>query len=205
MATKDDLITWAKIYELNGESWKQINNYTDTSATFYLASPCFVIELRVETVLFRSNWVNLTASYYNGSSWVQAYAPRNDEGYTIYGRGGTKKGIKLYHNRPQEGTTSGDQKNYHLWKIDIQMRGADGSAHGKANIYVSGMELWTQALFNSVVSTDACKYIKWCQPSITKGGDATQWLSTHRPSAKRGTAISISSGTANQLVATAID
>lgn len=195
-------LNYATLHSLagGGSAWRISKTITDTSTTIYICACSFVTRARVSSVLFRSNWVDVTAYYYNGSTWVQAYAPRGNNGHTVYASGKKDAEWKLYHNRSAEGTTSGDQHMYHLWKYVVQMRGKDGSAHGYFDYWIGGIEMMTEAEYNSYFRY---KPIKFCNNSDATGVNDTTFPQIYRPSGKRGTAIT--SANASQCCATDID
>ena len=185
-------------FEENGgrcsvQFWKASKTWTDSSFTVFLVGSSWVIAARVSSVLLRENWVDITAYYYNGSTFVQAYAPRNNSGHTAYYSNKGSQTVKFYHNRSAEGTTSGDVPNATLWKIVVSMKGAHGSAHGYFDCYVGGVGLFTDGEYESICKNQK---IKWANPDYWQlGGTYTSesaFISAERPMAHRGTPISIS-------------
>lgn len=174
--------------------WTETGTITDKNQTFYINACSWVIQARVSSVLLRSNWVNITAYYYNGSTWVQAYAPRGNNGYTVYKSGKGDQSLKFYHNRSAEGTTSGDQPLYQMWKIVVQMRGKDGSAHGYFDWYVGGIEKMTEAEYNSHFRWKPIKRIYIEVRTPDNGYNDTNFPSAFRPSAGRGSRIDVATG-----------
>lgn len=201
-----DVINYSNYKAMYPSAWRYSHTWTDSSVTIYVNASSFVIRARVSSVLFRSNWVNVTASYWNGSSFVQAYAPRNNNGYTTYAKGANSSSWSGYHNRSSEGTTSGDQHQIQLWKLVISMRGKDGSAHGYFDIWCGGLETMTESEYNNYFKGRLIKYSSgdWFQKGNTYASDAA-FIAGQKPSNWRGTPISIASGTANKLCYSSVD
>lgn len=161
-----------------GSSWRASSTFTDSNVTFYINSCSWIIRARVSSVALRSNWVNITAYYYNGSSWVKAYEPRGNNGYTVYKHGSGSQELKFYHNRGAEGSTSGDAHMYHIWKIVIQMRGKDGSAHGYFDYWLGGLEMMTEGEYNSYFKG---KPVRYCKFGYSTSSNDTTWATNNDP------------------------
>lgn len=178
--------TYANIVAQCPSGWTYSSTITDSNQTIYINGCSWVIQARVSSVLLRSNWVEITAYYYNGSTWVQAYAPRGNNGHTVYKSGKGDQSLKFYHNRSAEGTTSGDQPLYQMWKIEVKMRGKDGSAHGYFDWYVGGIEKMTNAEYNSYFRYKPIKYVP---VYVTNSSNDTTFPTLYRPSSHRGAAL----------------
>lgn len=178
--------TYANIVARCPSDWSKTGTITDSSQTIYISGCSWVIQARVSSVALRSNWVNITAYYYNGSTWVQAYAPRGNNGYTVYKKGAGSQSLKFYHMRPTEGTTEGDHPYCHLWKIVVQMRGKDGSAHGYFDWYVGGIEKMSEAWYNTYFRYKPIKCIP-IDVQSNYGDDA--FVANYRPSNWTGVPI----------------
>lgn len=178
--------TYANIVAQCPSGWTITNGIEDSSQTIYINGCSWVISARVSSVLLRSNWVDITAYYYNGSSWVQAYAPRGNNGHTVYKSGKASQELKFYHNRSAEGTTSGDQPLYQMWKIVVQMRGKDGSAHGYFDWWVGGMEKMNEAFYNAYFRY---KPIKCIPIAVYSNYGDSAFVTAYRPSSRRGVKI----------------
>lgn len=176
-------LTYANIKAHCQSGWVTSGMITDSSQTIYITGCSWVIQARVSSVALRSNWVEITAYYYNGSTWVQAYAPRGNNGHTVYKSGKGDQSLKFYHNRSAEGTTSGDQPLYQMWKIEVKMRGKDGSAHGYFDWYVGGIEKMTEAEYNSYFRYKPIKFIQ-IEVASNYGDDA--FVARNRPRNYRG-------------------
>ena len=184
-------LNYANISAQCPSGWTETGTITDSSQTIYINACSWVIQARVSSVALRSNWVNITAYYYNGSTWVQAYAPRNNNGYTVYKSGKGDQSLKFYHNRSAEGSTSGDQHLYQMWKIVVAMRGKDGSAHGYFDYYVGGIEKMTETEYNSYFRY---KPIKAIPVLASTSYNDSNFPSQFRPSAWRGARIDVATG-----------
>lgn len=177
-------LNYANIVAKCPSGWTYSSTITDSSQTVYINACSWVIQARVSSVALRSNWVNITAYYYNGSTWVQAYAPRNNNDYTVYKSGKGDQSLKFYHNRSAEGTTSGDQHLYQMWKIVVEMKGKDGSAHGYFDYYVGGIEKMTETEYNSYFRY---KPIKWIPVTVSTSSSDSAFPTAYRPRNAKGT------------------
>lgn len=200
-----DLINYANYRAMRDDSaWTASNTWTDsTSFTVYISAPSFIVRARVSSVLFRSNWVKVTASYYNGSGWTTVFTDRQ-----AYKSGAGSAEWKFYHNRAKEGTSAEDAHMHHLWKFVVNMRGKDGSAHGYFDLWCGGIEMMTESEWNSYVKGSGNNKIKWCKPGWSVLGGTyrsdAEFIAGERPSAHRGTPISVASGTYRYMCATDI-
>lgn len=188
-----DLINYANFKATHGESWDTSTEGTNSSSaqTTFICAPCFITGLYINSAWaldgITANW---TVSYYNGSSWV-----------TVLNENKSTSGInngywtKFYHNRSSEGTSSGDKSNYHLWKITASPVSSTGgwtsSLSCKIGAWVGGIAMMTEAEYNNVCKG---KLMKGYQPAYFTGSES-DFLSNYSPQAKRGTLISVSTGT----------
>lgn len=184
MATGDK-INYANYKAMVPGAWRITPSWKDTNKTIYLSACSFVIQIRVTSVWFRKSRIWLTAYYYNGSSWVQAYT-----GY-ISKSGGSSGDAKYYHNRADEGTTSGDSHQHHLWKFVIAMD-PEGSSHGYFNIWAGGLETMNETEYNNYFKGNKIMGVK-CAYSDSSSDSA--FVASNHPSTNKGTKISVSAGT----------
>lgn len=189
MAT-GDLINFAN-YKKNvrdGSSWTTSKSLQDTNRTIIAVGSSIRLEARVSSVLFRSNWVRVTGSYWNGSGWTTAFS-----NWEASKSGAGSASFSFNHNRETESTDSCDSPFHHIWKFDISMKGKDGSAHGYCDIIIGGIEMFTQNEYNEVCLG---KKIQCCRPDWWEIGGtyatAEACVAGERPSAFRGNPISSS-------------
>ena len=170
----------------DGSSWVGSYRLTDTSKTIVICSPSFRMVASVESVLFRSNWVRVTGSYWNGSGWTTAFSD-----WEAYKSGKGSASFSFNHNRETEATDSCDSPFHNLWKFDISMRGADGSAHGYWDVWYGGIEMMTT---NEYDETCKGRLIQCCKPDYWGVGgtyaSAEACVAGQRPSVFRGNPIS---------------
>ena len=188
-----DLINYANFKAMHGESWDSSTEGTNSSSaqTTFICGLSFVTGLYINSAWawdgITANW---TVSYYNGSSWV-----------TVLNENKSTSGInngywtKFYHNRSKEGTSSGDKAHYHLWKITASPVSSTGgwtsSLSCKIGAWVGGIACMTEAEYNTVCKG---KLMKGYEPAYFTGSES-DFLSKYSPQAKRGTLISVSTGT----------
>jgi len=184
MAVGDE-INYANYKAMVPTAWRTTPSWTDTNVTVYLSSCSFVAQIRVTSVWFRKSRIWLTSYYYNGYSWVQAYT-----GY-LSESGGSSDSTKYYHNRADEGITSADQHQHHLWKFVISMD-PEGSSHGHFNIWAGGLETMNETEYNNYFKGHKIHGIV-C--SYSDSSTDSNWVSSKYPLANRGTKISIADGT----------
>lgn len=188
-----DLINYANFCSTHGESWDATTEGTTVGSeqTTYICGLSFVTGLYINSAwLWDGITANWTVSYYNGSSWVKVL----DENKST---NGVNNGYwtKFYHNRSKEGTSSGDNAHYHLWKITAKPVSATGtygkSVQCKIGAWVGGIAMMTEAEYNNVCKG---KLLKGYEPKIFTGSES-DFLSNYSPQAKRGTLISVSTET----------
>lgn len=171
----------------NGSSWVGSYRITDTNRTLIVFAPSFRCVASVSSVLFRSNWVRLTASYWNGSGWTTVLS-----GWEAYKSGAGNASFSFNHNRETEATDSVDSPFHNIWKLDVTMKGKDGSAHGYFDVWWGGIEMMTENEYN-----ETCKgrRIQHCRPECWDIGNGSYssvdtCISQQRPSVFRGTPLS---------------
>jgi len=185
-----DLINYANYKEMAGGSWRLTPSWEDTDKTVYLASCCFVVRIRCTSVLWRTSKMTLNAYYYNGSSWVRAYEN------TISQKNAGTTSQFYYHNRADEGTTSTDQHQHHLWKFVISNTIHPGSSHTYFELWAGGMETMNETEYNSYFKGQKLMGIN-C--SYSDSSSDTDWVNNKYPSVYKGTPIGVSSGTYKYL------
>ena len=170
----------------DGSSWVASTRIEDTNKTFVVCAPSFRCVASVSSVLFRSNWVRLTASYWNGSGWTTVLS-----GWEAYKKGAGSASFSFNHNREAESTDEEDSPFHNIWKLDVTMKGKDGSAHGYFDIWCGGIEMMTENEYN-----ETCKgrKIQYCKPDWWGVGgtyaSAEACVAGQRPSVFRGNALS---------------
>jgi hypothetical protein len=184
-----EIINYANYMTVVGNNlpnWIHTYNLTDTNKTIIAVAPSFRCVASVSSVLFRSNWVRLTASYWNGSGWTTVLS-----GKEVSKSGAGSASFSFNHNREKESTDPEDNPHYHIWKLDVTMKGKDGSAHGYFDLYCGGLERMSENEYNEVFKG---KKIQCCKPDYwTVGGtyaSAEACVAAQRPSVFRGTPLS---------------
>lgn len=195
---RGDLINYANFKAMHGVSWDSTTEGTNRSSaqTTFICGLSFVTGLYINSAWawdgITANW---TVSYYNGSSWV-----------TVLNENKSTSGInngywtKFYHNRSTEGTSSGDKPNYHLWRITASpvsyTGGWTNSLSCKIGAWVGGIAMMTEAEYNNVCKG---KLMRGYRPDYWFLGNTyksdTEFLAGESPQARRGTLISVSTGT----------
>lgn len=175
-----------KEYIRDGSSWVGSYRITDTNRTLVVFAPSFRCVGSVESVLFRSNWVRLTASYWNGSGWTTVLS-----GWEAYKSGKGSASFSFNHNRETEATDSVDSPFHNIWKLDVTMKGKDGSAHGYFDVWWGGIEMMTQ---NEYTETCEGRKIQYCRPECWDIGNGSYssvdtCIAEQRPSVFRGNPI----------------
>ena len=185
MAVGDE-INYANYKAMVTAAWRISNSWGNQDITIYLSACSFVIQAKCNSVLFRSSSIDVNAYYYSGSSWVYAYNLH----LTLSGAQNPIS-TKAYHNRADEGTTTGDQHQHHLWKFVVNMSWA-GSAGADFVLWASGLETMNETEYNSYFKGEKLMGIK-CE--YKTGVTDSSFVLTNHPSTLKGTPISISSGT----------
>ena len=170
----------------NGSAWVASTSITDTNKTFVVCAPSFRCVASVSSVALKSNWVRLTAGYWNGSSWTTVLL-----GWEAYKSGKGSASFSFNHNREAEATDSEDSPFHNIWKLDVTMKGKDGSAHGYFDIWLGGIEMMTQNEYNE---TCLGRKIQCCKPDWWGMGGTystpEQCVAAQRPSVFRGNPLS---------------
>ena len=170
----------------DGSAWVASTSITDTNKTFVVCAPSFRCVASVSSVALRSNWVRLTAGYWNGSGWTTVLS-----GWEAYKSGKGSASFSFNHNREAEATDSVDSPFHNIWKLDVTMKGKDGSAHGYFDIWLGGIEMMTQNEYNE---TCLGRKIQCCKPDWWGMGGTystpEQCVSAQRPSVFRGNPLS---------------
>lgn len=184
-----ELIDFANYKALvrDGSSWVGTHRETDTSRTLIVCAPSFRCVASVQSVLFRSNWVRLTASYWNGSSWTPVLS-----GWEASASGANSDSFSFNHNREAEASDDEDNPHYNIWKLDVTMKGADGSAHGYFDVWWGGIEMMTD---NEYEETCKGRKIQYCRPECWAIGNGQYssvdtCVAEQRPSMFRGNPLS---------------
>lgn len=171
----------------NGSSWVGSYRITDTNRTLVVFAPSFRCVASVSSVLFRSNWVRLTASYWNGSGWTTVLS-----GWEAYKSGAGNASFSFNHNREAESTDAEDSPFHNIWKLDVTMKGKDGSAHGYFDVWWGGIEMMTENEYN-----ETCKgrKIQYCRPECWDIGNGSYssvdtCVAQQRPAVFRGNLLS---------------
>lgn len=153
-----ELINFANYKSLvrDGSSWVGSYSMTDTSKTIIMCAPSFRIVCEANSVLFRNNWITLSGSYWNGSTWVSAFSDWRAEASHI-----SSDSFSFNHNREAESTDAEDNPHYHIWKLVVTMKGVDGSAHSSFGAWWGGIEMMTENEYNEVCQG---KVIRGCKP-----------------------------------------
>ena len=198
MATKGQSINYANIAT---SAWTGSWTLTDTNRTVCLNSPCFVLKFYTHSVLLRSNWIDVTGYYYNGTSWVQAFAPRNHSGHTCYASGANDCTVWFFHNQTNEDTgrdvVADSWTSNHMWRLEITMAGGSGSAHSYFSVDYGSTGRLTEARYNTICKGQPIKCVKPVLAEIGTGftSQITQYstldafIAALRPSASRGSQI----------------
>ena len=170
----------------DGSAWVGSYSMTDTNKTLIIVAPSFRMVASVESVLLRSNWVRVTGSYWNGSGWTTAFAD-----WEAYKSGKGSASFSFNHNREAEATDSCDSPFHNIWKLDVTMKGKDGSAHGYFDVWYGGIEMMTQNEYNE---TCLGRKIQCCKPDYWGVGgtyaSAEACVAGQRPSVFRGNPLS---------------
>lgn len=119
---------WSDSYSLSG------------NITFYVASPGFGVTHTTQG----SGWWgaengHLQVWYWNGSSWVSCYVYNHPE---VRGSGNSDT-VTWYHNAYGSGSSSGDNHDVHLYKVQGYSHG-DGSSSTSLLLYSIGYMSETQ-------------------------------------------------------------
>lgn len=194
MAT-GDIINYANFKAMHGESWDAVlsnGDVTNGDQTLFICGLSFIVGLYIDTYWSNNRLtVNWTVSYYNGSSWVTVLNENKStsgmhNGYWTY----------FYHNRSIEGTSSQDMPNYHLWKITLTRVSGQGDYTRELHAWVGGIAMMTEAEYNNVCKG---KLMRGYRPDFWRMGvtygSAEAFLAGESPQARRGTLISVSTGT----------
>lgn len=170
----------------DGSAWVGSYSMTDTNKTLIIVAPSFRMVASVESVLLRSNWVRVTGSYWNGSGWTTAFSD-----WEAYKSGRGSASFSFNHNRETEATDSCDSPFHNIWKLDVTMKGKDGSAHGYFDVWYGGIEMMTQNEYNE---TCLGRKIQCCKPDYWGVGGtyatAEACVAGQRPSVFRGNPLS---------------
>ena len=170
----------------DGSAWVGSYSMTDTNKTLIIVAPSFRMVASVESVLLRSNWVRVTGSYWNGSGWTTAFSD-----WEAYKSGKGSASFSFNHNREAEATDSCDSPFHNIWKLDVTMKGKDGSAHGYSDVWYGGIEMMTQNEYNE---TCLGRKIQCCKPDYWGVGgtyaSAEACVAGQRPSVFRGNPLS---------------
>lgn len=170
----------------DGSAWVGSYSMTDTNKTLIIVAPSFRMVASVESVLLRSNWVRVTGSYWNGSGWTTAFSD-----WEAYKSGKGSASFSFNHNREAEATDSCDSPFHNIWKLDVTMKGKDGSAHGYFDVWYGGIEMMTQNEYNE---TCLGRKIQCCKPDYWGVGgtyaSAEACVAGQRPSVFRGNPLS---------------
>ncbi len=199
MAGSGDLINYANFKAIHGESWDVVlpnEDVRDGNQTIFICGLSFVVGMYINSGwLWDGITVDWTVSYYNGSSWVTTVNERKstdgiNRGYWTY----------FYHNRSKEGTSSGDRPNYHLWKVTLTRVSSTGDCSHRIHVWVGGIGTMTETEYNNVCKKDSIpRSIKGYRPGYWRQGgtygSADAFLAGESPQSKRGTSISVSTGT----------
>lgn len=192
---RGDLINYANFRSMHGVSWDAVSSSSERvngNQTIYICGISFCVGMYINSAwLWDGITVDWTVSYYNGSSWVTVLNERKstdgvNRGYWTY----------FYHNRKAEGTSSGDNPNYHLWKVTLTRVSSTGDCSHFLDVYVGGPAMLNETEYNNVCKG---KLMKGYRPGYwRKGGTYSSddaFLAGESPQTKRGTSISVSTGT----------
>lgn len=170
----------------DGSAWVGSYSMTDTNKTLVIVAPSFRMVASVSSVALRSNWVRVTGSYWNGSGWTTAFS-----GWEAYCKGRGSDSFSFNHNRETEASDSCDSPFHNIWKLDVTMKGKDGSAHGYFDVWYGGIEMMTQNEYNE---TCLGRKIQCCKPDYWGVGGtyatAEACVAGQRPSVFRGNPLS---------------
>lgn len=194
-----DLINYANFKAMHGESWDVVLSGEDAISgdqTLFICGLSFVVGLNLYTKLMGDSLkVNWTVSYYDGSSWVTVL----NEDKSILGLH-KSSWTYFYHNRSTEGTSSQDMPNYHLWKVTLTRLTSHGVYSYKLHAWVGGIAMMTEAEYNNVCKGKLMRGYKpdwWRLGGTYDSADA--FLAGESPQVRRGTLISVPTGTYNWL------
>ena len=181
-----ELINYSNYKSLvrDGSAWTYEVQIQDENKTYVVCAPSFRCVCEVSSVFLRDNWIQLVASYWNGTGWTQTYSNRLEKS------GANSGSFSFNHNREQESSDDEDRPTYNLWKLDVSMKGANGSAHSRFKLWCGGIEMMTQNEYNE---TCIDRKIQCCKPDYWGMGGtyatAEQCVAAQRPSVFRGTPL----------------
>lgn len=192
---KGDLINYTNFKAMHGESWDAVLSDEDVingDQTLFICGLSFIVSLYADPSFWGAELkVNWTVSYYNGSSWVTVLDEDKSTAGMQYGYW-----ANFYHNRSAEGTSSQDMPNYHLWKVTLTRLSGSSAYTCMLRAYVGGIATMTETEYNNVCKGKLMKAYRpdyWRQGGTY--GSADEFLAGESPQVRKGTLISVATGT----------
>lgn len=194
MAGSGSLINYSNYVALDGSSWRSSTGVGGGAGTyvFYISAPAWYVSFRI--------WGSGGWGYQNGSLYVYPYDSSSGafSSTAVFGSWESGRGSgygytwEWKHNN--DGGSSGDIHDCHLWKLVVTEGNNDGGSSG--TLYVGGLGCTTESIYNNYFKGRKiyCSKGDWWKQGNTYSSDEA-FLSSEGYSCLRGTKIAVSTGT----------